>query len=113
MTFQRTPEVTGSNGKATNAGLRRRFRAAKNDAFPMELLAFIVEALLWLVDLFLMGADVYSWLKGKPNRVERKEAKQAGAKPPPRDKWNHRVIVLTIIACLLTIVLLTVRSKLW
>jgi nicotinamide riboside transporter PnuC len=77
----------------------------------MELLAFIFEATLCLLDMFFAGADIYSWLKGRPNRVERKEAKKSGIAPPPRDKWNRRVIVLTLVICIITILLFALRSR--
>ena len=79
----------------------------------MELLVLIGEAILWILDMLFVSADIYSWLKGKPNRVERKDAKKAGDNPPPRDRWNRRVIGFTLAVCIITIVLLAVRSKIW
>ena len=79
----------------------------------MEILGVILEAIVTLIDVACAGADIYSWLKGKPNRIERKEAKKVGAEPPPRDKWNRRVIVLTLVVCVLTIVLFSIRSRIW
>lgn len=78
----------------------------------MEIFVALFEAILWALDLLVAAADVYSWIKGKPNRVERKEAKRAGQEPPPKDRWNRRVIVLTLSACILTLALVMWRSAL-
>lgn len=52
-----------------------------------------------------MLADIYSWWKGKENRIERREARKKGEALPSRDKWNQRVIVLTLAVVILTTVL--------
>jgi len=50
--------------------------------------------------------DVVSWFKGSDNRIERRLARKAGVAVPPRDKWNRRVIGLTVIVVVLTALLL-------
>lgn len=74
----------------------------------MQLL-LIGEAIFWIIDMCCLSADIFSWLKGKRNRVERRDAKKSGVKPPPRDKWNRRVIGFTIAICIITTGLLAVR----
>jgi hypothetical protein len=76
----------------------------------LEILGFICEAVLWILDAFCVGADVFSWFKGKPNRIVRKQAKRAGGEPPPRDRWHGRVVVFTIAVGLISILLFTLRS---
>ena len=71
----------------------------------MEFLGFLFEAVVGILDLIAAGLDIYSWLKGKENRVERREAKKAGDPVPSRDKWNVRVVILTMAVCILTLVL--------
>lgn len=71
----------------------------------MEILGFLFEAVVGILDLLLAGADVYSWFKGKRNRAERREAKHGGYPLPPRDKWNTSVIILTVAVCILTLLL--------
>ena len=72
----------------------------------MDLLFFILESLFSLIDLMAMVGDVYSWLRGKDNRIERRNARREGSDVPPRDKWNRRVIILSIIVIALTSALL-------
>jgi hypothetical protein len=69
----------------------------------MDLCLFIIEGVLWVVDILGVSADVYAWFKGKDNRIERREARKDGADVPVRDKWNRLVIALTVLACLLTL----------
>jgi hypothetical protein len=76
----------------------------------MEIFLLVVEGLLWVVDVIAMSVDVYSWFKGKENRVERREARKAGIEVPPRDRWNRRVIALTIFVAISTAVLLIWKS---
>ncbi len=73
----------------------------------MELIVAIFEGLLWFLDITIAAVDVYSWFKGRENRIERREARKAGEEAPPRDKCNQRVVVLTVSFCILTLVLLT------
>ena len=68
----------------------------------MELFLFILESLVSLADLLAIGADVYSWIRGTDNRVERRNARREGIDVPPRDKWNRRVIVFSILVLALT-----------
>ena len=78
----------------------------------MELLGIMVEGILWILDVVFFTADVYSWIKGKDNRVERKDARKAGLEVPPRDRWNRRVVVLTMLTCTITVgLILWKKSK--
>lgn len=77
----------------------------------MELFLLIVEGLLSLVDVLALGVDVYSWFRGKDNRVERRMARKTGNDVPPRDKWNRRVIVCSLVVIVLTAVLLILKWK--
>lgn len=74
----------------------------------MDFFFLILEALVWVIDLTAMVADVYSWMRGKDNRLQRKLARQTGTSIPPRDRWNRRVIGLTI-----TVVIATAALVLW
>lgn len=76
----------------------------------MEAVLFFIEVVLWVVDVLVTFADVYSWIEGKQNRSERREARKVGSDVPPRDHWNRRVIVLTIIVCVLTVGLIIWKS---
>jgi hypothetical protein len=78
-------------------------------ARTMELFGLILEGMGWALDVLCMGLEIYAWLRGRPNRVARKEAKAAGAEPPPRDNWNRRVILLSLAIGMLTLVLVVVR----
>lgn len=71
----------------------------------MELGAILAELLLVLIDALMATGDVYAWLKGKENRQQRRAARRRGEIPPPRDKWNRRVIPLTLGVVGLTSVL--------
>lgn len=71
----------------------------------MELLGLLLEFLLLLIDGSMAVLDVYAWLKGKENRHQRRAARRRGERPPPRDKWNRRVISLTLGVVVLTGVL--------
>ncbi|MBP6863853.1 MAG: hypothetical protein KBC32_01145 [Candidatus Didemnitutus sp.] len=68
----------------------------------MELGAIIAELLLMLVDAAMATGDVYAWWKGKENRQQRRAARRRGEIPPPRDRWNRRVITLTLGVVVLT-----------
>lgn len=68
----------------------------------MELGAIIAELLLMLVDAAMATGDVYAWWKGKETRQQRRAARRRGESPPPRDKWNRRVITLTLGVVVLT-----------
>ena len=63
----------------------------------MELIEAVLAVLCGLGDLLTLVLDIYCWLAGRENRLERKEARKAGEVPPARDKWNRRVIWLTIL----------------
>jgi hypothetical protein len=75
----------------------------------MELFLLILEGLFSLLDLLAIVVDVYSWVRGTDNRVERKNAKRAGSDVPPRDKWNRRVIVFSIVVLALTTALVLLK----
>jgi hypothetical protein len=68
----------------------------------MELLEIIFYVVWWLIEGLVATGDVYSWNRGKENRIERREARKRGLPPPPRDKWNNWVIVLTVLFVVLT-----------
>jgi len=69
---------------------------------PMDWVEAICEFILWATDGGLLLVDLYAWLKGKENRLERREARRAGEELPDRDKWNRRVIYLTLVILILT-----------
>jgi hypothetical protein len=82
----------------------------KRNAAKMEVFLLVVEGLIWIIDVIAMTVDVYSWFKGKENRVQRREARKAGVEIPPRDRWNRRVIILTTIVILSTVALLVWKA---
>ena len=77
----------------------------------MELLLLIVESVVSFLDLVALTVDVYSWIRGKDNRVERRNARRAGIVIPPRDRWNRRVIASSIFVIALTAALVTWKLK--
>lgn len=77
----------------------------------MEVLVFIFELLIGILDALVIGGDIHSWFKGRDNRVERREARRAGLPPPPRDRWNRRVILLSVVAVTLTTFLLIRHTR--
>ncbi len=68
----------------------------------MEWIEAAIEFILWITDGGLMLIDLYSWMKGKENRIERRAAKKAGEPLPERDPWNRRVIFLSVTILFLT-----------
>ncbi len=72
----------------------------------VEWIELLVEILFGFIDVATLIADLYSWVKGRENRVQRREARNMGNTQPPRDKWNRRVIALTLTFILLTTVLI-------
>ncbi|MBM3847946.1 MAG: hypothetical protein FJ405_16880 [Verrucomicrobia bacterium] len=70
------------------------------------MLASLLEFLFMLLDVLCAALDVYCWFKGRRNRIERREARRAGIAVPARGEWFSRVIVLTLIVCLLTTLLI-------
>jgi hypothetical protein len=68
----------------------------------MEIIFELLAELFMALDGMTLLADLYAWMKGKNNRIERREARRLGLPPPPRDKWNKWVIVLTVAFVLLT-----------
>lgn len=77
----------------------------------MELLYLIIEGLLMIGEALLFAADVYSWIRGGVNRTERRMARKAGTELPPRDKWNRRVILLSVLLVVLSITLMIWRLR--
>lgn len=69
----------------------------------MEWLSILLEVVLTLVDVLAFAADVHAWIRGRPNRAERREARETGLPIPPRDRWNRRVIVLSGLVVILTL----------
>ena len=69
----------------------------------MAFLEVIFEIVLPILDALIASADIYSWFKGKENRVERREARKAGADLPPRDHWNRRVVILSVLVGAITL----------
>ncbi len=63
----------------------------------MEWLLEVLLDLLISADFFTLLADVYAWIKGRENRLERREARRMGRPVPPRDRWSKSVIWLTFI----------------
>ena len=72
----------------------------------MDLILFIIEVVVWIVDIVGVFADVYAWTQGRENRIERRVTRKEGADIPVRDKWNRRFIALTVIVIALTLGLL-------
>ena len=75
----------------------------------VEGLAALGEILFGILDLACFVADVYSWIRGRDNRTARREARKAGTDVPPRDVWNRRVVVLTVLVGVITVVWLFAR----
>jgi len=67
----------------------------------MEFLEFLADLFVALDGLTVI-ADVFSWIKGRANRIERREARRRGEVVPPRNGWNKAVIFLTWIAVALS-----------
>ena len=72
----------------------------------MDLILFIIEVVVWILDIASVFADLYAWIRGRENRIERRIARKVGAELPDRDKWNRRFIALTVIVLALTLYLL-------
>ncbi len=68
----------------------------------MEFILEILAELFFALDGLTLLADFYVWVKGKENRLERREARKLGRTPPPRDKWNRWVIGLSVAFVVLT-----------
>lgn len=71
----------------------------------MEFIFEILAELFFALDGVTLIVDVYAWIKGRENRRVRREARQRGHTPPPRDQWNRWVIALSLAFVLLTTVL--------
>ena len=77
----------------------------------MGFLEVIFEIVLPILDALLTSADLVAWIKGKENRVERKEARKTGTDLPPRDPWNRLVVILSVLVGAITIGLLLWRWR--
>ncbi len=75
----------------------------------LEGLWSVLELAVFLADLAVAVADLYSWIRGRANRHERRLARRSGQPVPPRDRWNRRVLWLSLLALTLTIALLAWR----
>ena len=75
----------------------------------MEFLALLEGCGCFLECATLLGGvvDGLTWFNGRPNRVERKEAKKAGEPRPPLDPWNWAFIILTPFVLLLIVALIS------
>lgn len=68
----------------------------------MEFILEILAELFMALDGLTLIADFYAWVRGKENRLERREARKLGRTPPPRDKWNRWVLGLSVTFLVLT-----------
>jgi hypothetical protein len=68
----------------------------------MEWLFEILLDILISADFVTLVVDVVVWIRGRNNRLERREARRSGLPPPPRDAWNKGVLWLTAVVVLLT-----------
>lgn len=75
----------------------------------LEGLWSVIELTAILADIAVAVADLYSWIRGRPNRHERRLARRSGQPVPPRDRWNRRVVWLSLVALALTSTLLAWR----
>jgi len=76
----------------------------------MDFIWFIIEAIIWIVDIVGFFWDIYAWFAGKDNRIERREARREGGDIPARDKWNRLVVGLSVMVALLTLLLVIWKS---
>ena len=56
-------------------------------------------------------ADIVCWVRGRPNRVERRDARKLGQERVPLDKWSIAFLVLTGIVVLSTILIFWLARK--
>jgi uncharacterized membrane protein YidH (DUF202 family) len=68
----------------------------------IELMGFLLD----IIGLILAIGDSVAWLKGRNNRLERKDAKKRGAVPPVLNIWNRAFIILFIILIIITSLIL-------
>ena len=74
-----------------------------------ESLWGLLEILAFVADLAAASANLYAWIRGRQNRSERRAARQSGRPVPPRDRWNRRVLWLSVLVVTLTAGLLAWR----
>lgn len=74
-------------------------------AAAVEFAELIIDILIFLLDSGVITSDVISWLRGRENRRQRREARRYQLPVPPRDGWNRAVIPLTLLGAALTAVL--------
>lgn len=86
---------------------------------PLEVkMEFFFEILAELIcqivaEVTLGGIDWVSWKRGRPNRIERRQAKRDGHDLPKRDKWNWLTTILTPIVVILgALILISLVVKL-
>ena len=61
---------------------------------------------LELLDLFVVGADLFSLGASRENRRERRRAKRQGEPRRPRSAWTWAFLILTPVAVVLTALVL-------
>lgn len=64
----------------------------------MEIFALLemLVGLLELLDLVGVVVEVVAWLRSKPNRAERRDARRRGDAPPPRTGWTWTFVLLGV-----------------
>jgi hypothetical protein len=72
----------------------------------IQLIFSSLDIILGFLDLVSLIFDVISWVRGKPNRIYRREALNSGLPKPKRDKWNITFLVFTTITIVLTSILI-------
>jgi hypothetical protein len=72
----------------------------------VEIIEIVGELLIALLDGGALLGDVISWIKGRENRIKRRDARNRGEAVPPRDGWNWAVILLSLAVVVLTAVLI-------
>lgn len=71
------------------------------------ILEFLAEVVCQVIaEVILGGLDWFSWKKGRPNRIIRRQAKYDGMRRPRRDRWNWFVLILTPIVIMLGVLII-------
>ncbi len=68
----------------------------------MELWEIVIDLLLGALETSTLIGDIFCWIKGKDNRIERRAAKQNKIELPKRDKWNTWAILFALLLIPLT-----------
>ena len=71
----------------------------------LSLIGDVIDAVLIVLDIAALFADLYSCLRGHPNRNERKVSKQSGTPCPKPDKWYWCVVIFTVLSMIITAIL--------